>query len=187
MNTIKSQNEIEEIGHFYKQISKINKEYMDYWIENTLWHWDFWLSLCLTIVPWVIWFLVRKKDSQIRLLLAGLIMLVISSWLDFIGVVLGLWFYTADIVPTIPSYLPWDFTILPVITMLFIQFKPKANPWIKAALFSSFNSFLGEPLMQWLGLYVPLKWSIFYSLPIYILIFLICYRIAQMSGCRAIK
>lgn len=187
MYTIKSQKEIQEVGGFYKKISEINKEYMNYWLENSLFGFDFWISLSLSIIPWIIWFRVRKMESQGRLLIAGFLMLLLSSWFDFLGVTFGLWYYSVDILPTIPSYLPWDFTILPVLTMLFIQYKPNMNSLKKAIVFSAFNSFLGEPMMELIGLYVPLKWNIFYSFPIYMILYLLCDRLAHMDAYKTIK
>ncbi|WP_315615618.1 CBO0543 family protein [Alkalihalobacillus sp. MEB130] len=151
---INKQERTEEVARYYEAITNTNSEYVKYWFENIYGHWDYWIVVLLTISPWIIWFLVRNKQSQGRLLMAGLLMMLFASSLDFLGVVSGRWFYTTDVIPTLPSFLPWDVSIFPVLIMLFIQFKPELNPWLKALVFSLFNSFVGEPFMKWLGLYV---------------------------------
>ncbi|MBB3113281.1 membrane-bound metal-dependent hydrolase YbcI (DUF457 family) [Paenibacillus phyllosphaerae] len=181
MDTVQSQENIEISGEFHKRISDTNRDFAHYWFEHTLWHWDFWLSLALAVLPWLLWIMFRRRESQARLLLAGFTMLIISSWLDFLGIIAGSWFYTGKLLPTIPSYVPWDFCLLPVTVMFVLQIKPRGLPWLKGIVFAVLTAFGGETLFQWLGFYVPLHWNQLYSLPIYVALYLICHRIANMS------
>lgn len=109
-------------------------------------------------------------------------MFIIASWLDFLGVALGLWYYMYDITYLIPNYFPWDFTLLPVITMFFIQIKPNVNPIIKAVIFSAIFSFIAEPFFIWVGLYEPLKWEHIFPFPIYILIYFVADFISKRNS-----
>ncbi|SEN86152.1 hypothetical protein SAMN05192533_12349 [Mesobacillus persicus] len=179
MKQLLDQEKIRESKEFFDRIHQVEVDYLKYWQEHTVWHWDFWLSWLLAILPWVIWFLVRKRGSEGRLLLAGSFGLIIASWLDFLGLVFGSWHYTGRALPTIPTYIPWDFSLVPVTLMLWLQYKPNLNPLLKAVIYSALTSFIGEPLFEWLGFYSPIKWSVFYSFPIYIVIYLIAYRISR--------
>ncbi|WP_108669944.1 CBO0543 family protein [Peribacillus acanthi] len=176
---IQSQDRLEKVGKFYEEITKVHIDYYHYWKEATFLHWDFLLSLAFTIIPPIIWWKVHKKESRMRLLVAGLFITVITSWLDFLGTIYGLWYYTGKVLPTLPSYIPWDFCIFPVLVMLIIQYKPHVAAWKKALFFASFSSFIGEPLFWWLGFYVLNKWSMLYSFPIYFVLFLIAHRLSQ--------
>ena len=60
--------------------------------------------------------------------------MLICSWLDLMGILFGLWSYYDNVVPFSPAFLPWDFTLLPVVIMFLLQIKPKINPIIKAIL-----------------------------------------------------
>lgn len=173
---------IEEVKKFVDQVVNANAEFADYWMKNTFLHWDFWVSISLSILPWLLWAYFRKKESQGRLLLAGLLMIIVSTWFDFLGVITGLWFYTGKVIPTIPTYIPWDFCILPVIVMLTIQTKPSIRPWKKGILFSAGASFIGEPIFKWLGFYVDVNWNELYSFPIYFIIYLLCDRMTKVKG-----
>lgn len=79
-----------KVGEFYDKVVDTHYEYLDFWRENTLFHWDFWVTLVyFTLLPWVIWIKYRKKESTQRLLFVGFYVIIISSWLDFIGVTYG--------------------------------------------------------------------------------------------------
>jgi hypothetical protein len=181
MKTLQNPQKIKHIGEFYTKLKEAHYEYLDYWLNHTLFHWDFFLSLFLTIFPWVLWFKFKKKESTYRLLLVGFFVLVISAWLDFLGTMYGLWYYTGKIVPSMPAYGPWDFSVIPVIVMFFIQYKPKTAPFLKALIFAGVSSFIGEPLFQWIGLYVMTKWSVFYSFPIYLLMYLVAHKLSRVN------
>jgi hypothetical protein len=179
MQTLQAQQKIQEAGQYAQIVADINKDYYQYWLEHTLCRWDFWLSIAISVIPWIIWFRVRKRESQARLLFAGAVMLIVSSWFDFLGSSFGLWFYTGKIIPTNPAFATWDFCVLPVGTMLFLQFKPAIKAWKKALAFAGISAFIGEPLFQWVGLYVPVKWNGFYSYLIYVMFYILCDKISK--------
>ncbi|WP_442852160.1 CBO0543 family protein [Bacillus sp. SG-1] len=78
-----------------------------------------------------------------------------------------------EVIPTIPAYFLWDFSILPVIAMLLIQYKPQMSVYYKAAIYSLGSSFLGEPLFEAIGFYKKIHWEYYYSVPIQFIIFVI--------------
>ncbi|MGG1401597.1 CBO0543 family protein [Bacillus salipaludis] len=106
-------------------------------------------------------------------------MMAVCLILDGVGVQLGLWMYVYDIFPFIPGYIPWDLTIFPIETMIFIEIKPKSSPFIKALIFAALNAFIGEPLADFSKIYEPIHWKVYYSFPIYIVLFLICNKVAR--------
>lgn len=179
MKPLIGEKEINKANEFFEKIHHIEVDYFKYWQENALWHWEYWLSVGLSVIPWVVWLIVRKRGSEARLLLAGSFGLIIASWLDFLGLVFGTWHYTGRVLPTIPTFFPWDFSLIPVTMMLWLQFKPTLNPLLKAVIYSALTSFIGEPLFEWIGFYNPIRWSVLYSFAIYIVIFLIAYRISK--------
>lgn len=60
--------------------------------------------------------------------------MVISEILDVIGVGLGKWAYPIKVVPIANLNFLFRLSVLPVLFMLFLQFKPQFNPFIKAVL-----------------------------------------------------
>ncbi|PLR95134.1 CBO0543 family protein [Bacillus sp. T33-2] len=173
---------MDEAGRFFEKIRQAEIDYANYWYENTLWEWDFWLSVSISLGSWIIWFIFRKRGSEGRLLLAGMFVLFIAYVLDFIGVIMGFWIYTGKVIPIIPADIPWDASLIPVTVMLWLQYKPGWNPMLKAVIYSALTSFVGEPLFEWLGLYYSKNWIPFYSFPIYIMIYLLAHRISRSKS-----
>ncbi len=160
------------VGDLYKEVDKANDQYFEFWKEHTFLHWDWWVSLGLTIMPWVIWWKFRDKENTARFMFSAFFIIIISSWLDFIGVVCGLWYYTGKFIPTIPSYIPWDFCLVPVSMTLLMQIRPEVSPVKKAVFYSAVVSFVGEPIFDFIGFYTRIQWEYIYSFPIYIVIYL---------------
>ncbi|KAA0549060.1 hypothetical protein FZW96_03865 [Bacillus sp. BGMRC 2118] len=176
---IQSKDKLDHVGEFYHRVSQANIDYYHFWKEETFLHWEFWLSCACTILPWLLWWKVHKRSSRARLITVRLFVVVITSWFDAIGTIYGFWYYSGKNFSSIPSYIPWDFCIFPVIIMLLIQFKNHISAWEKALFFASIGTFIGEPLFWWLGMYVIEKWNMLYSFPIYSVIYLLADRLSK--------
>lgn len=172
--------EIKEVRDAYREVYEANMEMHNAWKEHLLFSWEWWLAVFLTILPWVVWFIFRKKESTDRLMYAGFFMILISSWLDFLGVVYGMWIYYVDVYYSIPPHVLWDFSVIPVTVMLLIQIKPHFSPLLKGIIFASLGV-LGELVFEWLEFYEPTKWRIAYSFPIYIILYLISHYLTRRT------
>ena len=161
-----------KIEEFYRIVHKANEAYFTYWKEHTFLHWDWWLSVGLTVLPWVIWWRWTDKANRARFMFTAFFIVIVCSWFDFCGVALGLWYYAGKVIPTIPSYAPWDFALFPVTMTLLIQFRPHISPLKKAIFYGLMVAFIGEPIFEWTGLYTKTHWQYSYSFPIYMLIYL---------------
>lgn len=162
----------EEIREAYRGIYDAHQVLFSTWKEYLLFTWEWWIAIFLTIGPWIVWVIFRKKESTDRLLYAGFFIIIISSWLDHLGVIKGMWIYYVDVFYCVPPYILWDFSIIPVTVMFLIQIKPNLSPLLKGVIFATLGV-TGEIFFQWVNFYEPLKWSIAYSFPIYIILYLI--------------
>jgi hypothetical protein len=149
------------------------------WKKEVIFTWEWWLGIVLTIIPWVLWYIFRKKDSSDRLLYAGIFVGLISLTLDNIGIQLSAWDYLKPVTPAIPSYVPYDFALMPVSVMFIIQVFPNRNPWLIGLIFGFLTAFVGEPFFKWLKIYNPENWRHVYSLPFYIVIYFLAYKLAK--------
>jgi hypothetical protein len=68
--------------------------------------------------------------------------MLMATLLDSAGVSQGGWNYNTLLLPYFPEYLPWDLTIMPVVTMLFLQYFPNISPWLKGAAFTVIASYV---------------------------------------------
>lgn len=160
------------------KLTNASIEFEKIWLSDIFLSWRWFLSLGIAITPVIIFWKYHKKESRDRLLFVGFFVVIISSFLDFLGLQKGLWYYPVEIIPTIPSYIAYDLCFLPVYIMLLIQYKPHLSIWIKAVLFAGTSAFIGEPILVWLDLYVLVKWRYIYSFPIYILLYLAAYKLS---------
>lgn len=52
--------------------------------------------------------------STDRILYTGFFVMVISLVLDILGDQLGFWHYRFNVIPVLPTYFPWDLTLMPL-------------------------------------------------------------------------
>jgi hypothetical protein len=162
-------------------IGKLNQYIVKLWAENIVFTWRWWIALCLLVVPWVIWFMLRPKKDCGRILLAGLISYVILSILDSVGAAFSLWTYPIIVFPYLHTfYLPWDLSLIPVSIMLLIQYKNNISVYLKALIFTLVISLIIKPLLVWLNIFALISWKYYYDLPAYFIIFLISYTVSKM-------
>jgi hypothetical protein len=166
---------IEKMDKHANESQEIVKHVIDLWQQEVIFSWRWWFGVTITILTWLFWIKYHKKDSRYRLFLAGFFVMTVSISLDALGVQLGMWSYRYEVLPTIPAYLPYDLALMPVVIMSLIQFKPHYSPVKKAFIFGLLTAFIGEPLLVFTDIYKIEKWRIFYSIPIYIIIYLIAH------------
>lgn len=178
---------IKGMENAYRLISQANNDMISLWVKYTVFGWRWWLGVTLAVVPWILWAIFRKKESTNRLLYTAFFIILLSSWLDVMGILFGLWSYHYNIVPFSPAFIPWDFTLLPVTVMFFIQIKPQISPIKKAIVFSVMSSFIAEPIFVWIDIYNPKHWKFIYSFPIIIIIYLMCDWFSKRQHFENIK
>ena len=67
------------VGEFYKVIDQTNDKYFYFWKKHTFLHWDWWFSLGLAVIPWIIWWKWRDKENTARFMFAAFFIIIISS------------------------------------------------------------------------------------------------------------
>lgn len=104
-----------------------------------------------------------------EILLYGMFVLILVSYLDAILTQLTLWHYEVTIVPVWPRLISADFSVLPVTNMLLYQyFKNWKTFFAAGVIVAGLFAFVGEVFLIWAGIYTLLEWEHVYSFPIYI-------------------
>ncbi|MCM3093612.1 MULTISPECIES: CBO0543 family protein [unclassified Cytobacillus] len=172
----------------YEQYSKISSYFANIVKDEFLFTWQWWLGLALFIVPWLIWFKYRKKDSTGRLLLAGLLIIILSLTIDLAALSLGLWTYPMTIIPLAPFlFLPYHFSLAPVGVMAALQIKPQMNTFLKGIIFSAMGAFGGMNLFNALDFYNPKSWSTLYDFFIFLTLYYCGYWITRIEDFQELK
>jgi hypothetical protein len=168
-----------EMGKAFINYEKANGVLIQKWQEIIFLSPRWWIGVFLGIFPWILWWMFHNKKYTGDLVRVGFFMSLICIILDGIGVQLGLWMYVYDIFPFIPGYIPWDLTFFPIMAMVMVEVKPEWSPFLKAVIIAAFCSFIGEPLAEFSKIYEPIHWKPYYSFPIYIIVFLLCEKVAR--------
>ena len=158
----------------YAMIKDLQKESVNDWLQNSLFTWQWWLGVAITIVPWIIWIFIRDKKSTNRLIHVGFFAMIFAFTVDTIGITYGLWYFEYKVFPVIHIFLPWDFALIPVSIMILLQIKPHSYILIKALFFGVFSAYIAEPIFNWLGMFHPIDWKYTYSFILYVILFYIC-------------
>jgi hypothetical protein len=167
---------MEENSELFRQAYN---EKIQIWIDHVFLSWRWWIGVAVVVVCLLIWFWIRKHENADRLFYAGFFTAILTTFLNLTGMTFGLWEYSYELIPA-EAYIPWDFFLLPTVIMLLLLFKPNLNLWYKAIFLGAFTSFVGLPVITWLGLYKPMNWNYIYSFPIMVVI----YLLAHFISCR---
>lgn len=162
----------EQSNSLYHQLHEIHVEFYRLWVKEILFTWRWWISVSMIILPWTLWIIIRRRESSDKLLYAGFFVMLVSSLMDAVGIAFNLWTYPINVFPLMPEFIPFDICVLPVATMLFLQFYPKVNSYIKGFIYAASACFIFQPISSWIGLHDHLAWKNYYSFPILFLIYL---------------
>src|SRR5665647_1162298 len=98
----------EHLYSLYHEIHLLHIDIAKFWYDNILLSWRWWVLVSFLIVPWILWLIIRKKESTQRFLFVGFFVMIVSALLDKLGTALGLWFYPISAFPLIPEFLSYD-------------------------------------------------------------------------------
>lgn len=141
-----------------------------HWLQHDLFNFNWWISLILTILPWIIWWRIADRSRVFEIFAYGLLIGIMSTVLDVIGADLLLWGYPNKLLSMIPPLVPADLSVIPVFFMLIYQvFSSWRTFLIATTVIALVFSFVAEPIFVWLNFYAVERWEYYYSFPIYIL------------------
>ncbi|MFD2703647.1 CBO0543 family protein [Paenibacillus shunpengii] len=148
------------IEQAYQLIVEAHRNMTEIWRNHVLFTRQWWLGVGLSICPWLIWIGIRDQRATGQFLLSGFTIIIVSSWLDQLGISMGLWHYHWEVIPFMPANFPWNFSLLPVTVMFLNQYKPEVNPLIKALLFGGFPLLWPSRSHKWQIYIIPFTGSI---------------------------
>lgn len=145
---------------------------MEYWQKYELFEVQWWILLAILIIPLVIWWKLVDKNRFFQIAFLGFLAFLIALEADILGHEMGVWHYPHKLLCFGPQLLPIDFSLFSVTYMLVYQYYSSWKQYLIAAtIVAVIFTFVGEPLLDYLGIYKLVSWEYWYSLPIYFLIF----------------
>lgn len=153
---------------FVEKASFMKKQYF---LEQVLGSYQWWLLLGMAILPWVTWGLLVCKPDLRRIVLTGFFTATLTSVFDEIGVSLSFWAYPYQLVYFTSWLIPVNLAVIPVAFMLFYQyFRTWKTYMMMVILFSLFAALIAEPVFDRMHIAVVIHWKYVYSPPFYIAI-----------------
>ncbi|MFA4884762.1 MAG: CBO0543 family protein [Desulfotomaculaceae bacterium] len=139
------------------------------WYEKVIsFQWFF--LVFLLIAPWIIWWRFVNRKNIAEIFSFGLLISVISSFLNATGLQLLLWSYPYKLLPYSSRAFSISYSVLPVIFMLMYQYFRTWKSFATAnVIMALIFAFILQPILKWMGMYTMINWSYFYSFAIYIM------------------
>lgn len=167
----------EQLAYTLKQWSYAR---IDNWLDTDFNTFSWWFEVVLAIIALLVWWRLVDKKRLLELTFYGFVVMTISIWLDQVGYELGIWYYPVDLIPVFPPSTAIDYVVLPVVYALVYQYCLSWKSFLIATvLMAGVFSFVLEPLLAKFGFYVIVKWSSFYSFPIYIAIAIVMKALVE--------
>jgi hypothetical protein len=173
---------LKQVDKASEKIVEANQMVTDAIMNAFLFTWQWWIGFAMLVVPWILWAILRKKQSSARLLFAGFFVIIFSAILDTFGVENGLWSYPVKVIPSPTVSYAFRLSLLPVLVMFFLQYKPNFNPFIKAIIFGGLGAYVGMPIMAMLDLYKKINWAYTYSFFILTVMYLLAHWFSRTNS-----
>jgi len=173
---------LKQVEKASKLIVKANNMVIDATMNGFLFTWKWWIAVAMIIIPWVIWAIFRKKESSARLLFASFIVMILSTNLDAFGVENGKWTYPLKAIPIPTISYSFRYSVIPVLIMFFLQYKPQVNPLIKAVIFAGVSAYIGMPLMALIDMYKKVDWAYTYSFFLLTVFYLVAHWFSRRKS-----
>jgi len=136
----------------------------DNWIYAVVFTYQWWLLVALMIIPYIVWWKIVDRKNFFEITTYGLLVALFTGLLDAIGVELDIWDYKYDLVPLLDVLIVYDVSILPITYMLVYQYFRTWRSFAMVHVIVAFVfAFVFEPILMWLDIYHPSKWTHSYS------------------------
>jgi hypothetical protein len=142
----------------------------EYWKEHVVFSFQWWFLLAALFLSIYLAYRYFDRSRFTAILLFLFITFSIVAFLDIFGAELNLWEYPAMVVPWGTRNLCIDMMMSIFYTLIYQRFSNWSPFIIASAVLAAVYTFVFEPIAIWLHIYMPNKWEIIYSLPIYFLI-----------------
>lgn len=145
------------------------KAYLDlmkvHWLKESLFTYQWWLLLVLSVVPWIVWWKLVDKKRLSQIALFGFIIITFVIVISPIGRNLSAWQYPHRLYWSLSTpYFPYELALIPIAYMLIYQYTSNWRTYILALIYNSVVFFGFEILFLRLDLIREYWWNPIYSL-----------------------
>lgn len=161
---------MENFNRVHQLEAELTQVRLENWLNYEVFSPQWWVLLGILVLPWTIWVKFIMKSKVFETLLFGAFTIITAASLDAVGEDLSFWGYPFELTPVGHNAFPFNFGLVPIGFMIVHQYCPTWKSFcIGLLILSILYSFIGEPLMQMMGVYVLMKWKLIYSFLYYIM------------------
>jgi len=111
------------------------------WSTQEIFSFAWFFNIAFMVILYVIWAMVVDKQKLRELLLFGSFVAVSATFIDIVAVSIGLWEYKVRLFPINPAPFPFDFTVVPILNMLVLQYTSSWRNYLIGSLLASSDFF----------------------------------------------
>lgn len=167
-NTMEAMNHEQYNQMIYEAERHLTQLRVENWLNLDLFSWQWWILLVLLFLPWLVWWKYADRKRLLEILMVGLLVLILSSYMDAILTELGLWYYHYWLIPWTPHLITANFSFIPVVYMLVYQ---KYRSWhsyvVAMAVLAFVLAIPTEMILVWADIFEMHQWRSYYGIPIF--------------------
>lgn len=159
--------------YLQKSLYELKMEYWGqlyrHWVSEEFLSFAWFFNIAFLLLFYIVWIKLVDKRRLRDLLLFGSFMAVVATFIDIVAVTMGLWEYKVRLFPISPAPFPFDFTVIPILYMLVLQYTSTWRSYLTGSLLASaLFAFVIIPVYVLLGKEQYHKFNYFYM---FILVF----------------
>jgi hypothetical protein len=141
------------------------------WSTQELFSFPWFFNIAILITFYIVWIKLVDKQRLRDLLLFGSFIAVSANFIDIVAITIGLWEYKVRLFPISPAPFPFDYTVIPILYMLVMQYTSSWRSYILGSLLASgIFSFVITPVYVFLGIKQYYKFNHFYMFILVVLV-----------------
>lgn len=139
---------------------QVHKMEMNQWINHELFSLNWWIIVGFNIFFLITLVILADRRRTLNIVVAFLFAFIIVGTFDEIGGYFQWWSYPYELIPFSGRFNAVDFFAIPSIIAIIYQWFSRWGSFMVATLiYSVLNSYIGEPLFVFLGIYKLKTWT----------------------------
>jgi hypothetical protein len=156
---------MEELG---KRIDKLSNQLLDLrmeiWLKYTLFTWQWWMLLIVSLGMLVLFFIIIKKEKFLSAVAFFGLIYILNKNLDDVATALDWYDYRIQLEPIIPTMLPANLFLIPMgLSCVYSRYGKWKSFLIALCIFSAAVSYAALPLMKIVKIYLEKSWNAHWS------------------------
>ena len=136
----------------YEAITLTGRISQERWLSQELFSFPWFFNIITLALIYALWIKLVDRKRLRELLLFGSFIAVSAAIIDLIATSQGLWEYTNRVFPIYPATFPFDFTVVPILYMLVMQYTSTWKSFLLGSVIASgIFSFIISPIYIWVG------------------------------------